>query len=220
MGWGERPSREWQGGVWGWVAAVGLGFTNARADRYEDQSPGEAPEGMVQRLSLEKAQAVAANMGSGLVSGADSTVVFEGRAVGKPVDDEEARRMLRELSGTTHHVSTGLTVVDAASGRALSDSMTSQITLRDLTDQEIERSIASGVPRDKAGAYAVQDTELRPAIDWQCCYNSVVGLPVCRLLEMLRDLGYPTPAGWTVPSGVVCGEDCLIRSADRRGTSP
>ncbi len=202
------------------MMALGLDFTITPADLPEDQIPGESPQEMVQRLSLEKAQAVAANMGSGLVIGADSTVVFEGRAVGKPVDDEEARRMLRELSGTTHHVSTGLTVVDAASGRALSDSMTSQITLRDLTDQEIERSIASGVPRDKAGAYAVQDTELRPAIDWQGCYNNIVGLPVCRLLEMLRELGYQTPAGWTVPSGVVCGEDCLIRSADRRGTSP
>ena len=202
------------------MEALGLDFTITPADLSEDQIPGESPQEMVQRLSLEKAQAVAANMGSGLVIGADSTVVFEGRAVGKPVDDEEARRMLRELSGTTHHVSTGLTVVDAASGRALSDSMTSQITLRDLTDQEIERSIASGVPRDKAGAYAVQDTELRPAIDWQGCYNNIVGLPVCRLLEMLRELGYQTPAGWTVPSGVVCGEDCLIRSADRRGTSP
>ena len=202
------------------MKALGLDFTITPADLPEDQIPGESPQEMVQRLSLEKAQAVAANMGSGLVIGADSTVVFEGRAVGKPVDDEEARRMLRELSGTTHHVSTGLTVVDAASGRALSDSMTSQITLRDLTDQEIERSIASGVPRDKAGAYAVQDTELRPAIDWQGCYNNIVGLPVCRLLEMLRELGYQTPAGWTVPSGVVCGEDCLIRSADRRGTSP
>ena len=202
------------------MKALGLDFTITPADLSEDQIPGESPQEMVQRLSLEKAQAVAANMGSGLVIGADSTVVFEGRAVGKPVDDEEARRMLRELSGTTHHVSTGLTVVDAASGRALSDSMTSQITLRDLTDQEIERSIASGVPRDKAGAYAVQDTELRPAIDWQGCYNNIVGLPVCRLLEMLRELGYQTPAGWTVPSGVVCGEDCLIRSADRRGTSP
>jgi len=202
------------------MKALGLDFTITPADLSEDQIPGESPQEMVQRLSLEKAQAVAANMGSGLVIGADSTVVFEGRAVGKPVDDEEARRMLRELSGTTHHVSTGLTVIDAASGRALSDSMTSQITLRDLTDQEIERSIASGVPRDKAGAYAVQDTELRPAIDWQGCYNNIVGLPVCRLLEMLRELGYQTPAGWTVPSGVVCGEDCLIRSADRRGTSP
>ena len=175
------------------------------------------------RLSLEKVQAVAAKMDSGLVIGADSTVVFEGQALGKPRDDDEARRMLRRLSGTTHHVATGLTVVDAGSGRTLSDAMTSEITLRDITNQEIEVSIASGVPMDKAGAYAVQDPELRPAADWQGCYNNIVGLPVCRLLEMLRELGYRMPEGWTVPSGVVCGEDCTIVRGKRikmEGESP
>ena len=119
--------------------------------------------------------------------------------------------MLRQLRGTTHHVSTGLTVIDAASGRTLSDAMTSQITLRDITDQEIEHSVASGVPRDKAGAYAVQDQELRPASDWQGCYNNIVGLPICRLLEMLGELGYETPPGWTVPRDVACDDDCMLK---------
>ena len=199
---------------------LGLDFTVTPADLPEEAVPGESPQDMVRRLSLEKAQAVAANMDSGLVIGADSTVVFKGQAVGKPTDDDEARRMLRQLSGTTHHVSTGLTVLDAGDGRTLSDVMTSEITLRDLTDQEIEVSIASGVPRDKAGAYAVQDTELRPATDWQGCYNNIVGLPVCRLLEMLRELGYQMPEGWTVPSGVVCGEDCTIDGVELEGESP
>ena len=202
------------------MEVLGLDFTVTPADLTEDAIPGESPQDMVQRLSREKAQAVSANMDSGLVIGADSTVVFEGQAVGKPVDDDEARRMLRRLSGTTHHVSTGLTVVDAASGRTLSDSMTSQITLRDITDEEIEHSIASGVPKDKAGAYAVQDTELRPAIDWQGCYNNIVGLPVCRLLEMLRDLGYKLPVGWTAPLGIICGEDCVIDGSKSEAKSP
>ena len=203
--------------------ALGLDFTVMPADLPEEPVAGESPQDMVRRLSLEKAQAVAAKMDSGLVIGADSTVVFEGQAVGKPRDDDEARWMLRRLSGTTHHVATGITVVDAGSGRTLSDAMTSEITLRDLTDQEIEVSIASGVPMDKAGAYAVQDTELRPAADWQGCYNNIVGLPVCRLLEMLRELGYQMPEGWTVPSGVVCGEDCTIDRGKRdmmEGKSP
>ena len=196
------------------MEALGLDFTITPADLSEDGIPGESPQDMVQRLSLEKAQAVAANMDSGLVIGADSTVVFEGQAVGKPVDDDDARRMLRRLRGTTHYVATGLTVIDATDGRTLSDSMTSQITLRDIFDEEIEHSIASGVPKDKAGAYAVQDTELRPAIDWQGCYNNIVGLPVCRLLEMLQELGYQMPNGWNAPSAVICGEDCVI---DRTG---
>ncbi|MCH7737695.1 MAG: 23S rRNA (uracil(1939)-C(5))-methyltransferase RlmD [Chloroflexi bacterium] len=199
---------------------LGLEFTVMPAGLPEETIAGESPLDMVRRLSKEKAQAVAAGMDSGLVIGADSTVVFEGQAVGKPVDDDDARRMLRQLSGTTHHVSTGLTVVDAATGKTLSDAMTSQITLRDLTDQEIEASIASGVPRDKAGAYAVQDTELRPAADWEGCYNNIVGLPICRLLELLQELGYTPPEGWSVPSAVVCGDDCPTITERREEDTP
>ena len=199
---------------------LGLEFTVTPADLTEEPIPGESPQDMVRRLSQEKAQAVAATMNTGLVIGADSTVVFEGQAVGKPVDDDDARRMLRQLSGTTHHVSTGLTVVDAASGRTLSDAMTSQITLRELSEQEIEASIASGVPRDKAGAYAVQDTELRPAADWEGCYNNIVGLPICLLLEMLRELGYRFPEGWSVPSAIACGEDCPVNGGREAENSP
>ena len=199
---------------------LGLEFTITPADLDEDSLPGESPVEMVERLSREKTLAVAAGMESGLVIGADSTVVFEVQAVGKPVDDDDARRMLRMLSGTTHHVSTGITVVDAASGQILSDAMTSQISLRYLTDQEIDASIASGVPRDKAGAYAVQDADLRPAADWEGCYNNIVGLPICRLLEMLQELGYQLPAGWTVPDAVACGDDCPTVSAQLQKGSP
>ena len=199
---------------------LGLEFAITPADLDEDSLLGESPVEMVERLSRQKALAVAAGMESGLVIGADSTVVFEVQAVGKPVDDDDARRMLRMLSGTTHHVSTGITVVDAASGQILSDAMTSQISLRDLTDQEIEASIASGVPRDKAGAYAVQDTDLRPAADWEGCYNNIVGLPICRLLEMLQELGYQLPDGWTVPNAVACGDDCPTVSAQLQKGSP
>ena len=98
--------------------------------------------------------------------------------------------------------------------------MTSQISLRYLTDQEIDASIASGVPRDKAGAYAVQDTDLRPAADWEGCYNNIVGLPICRLLEMLQELGYQLPDGWTVPDAVACGDDCPTVSAQLQKGSP
>jgi len=199
---------------------LGLSFAVTPADLSEDPVAGETPVEMVRRLSLEKAQAVAANLDSGLVIGADSTVVFEGQAVGKPVDDDDARRMLHELSGTTHHVSTGLTVVDAASGRSISDAMTSQITLRHLTDQEIDASIASGVPRDKAGAYAVQDTELRPAADWEGCYNNIVGLPVCRLVEMLQELGYQFPDGWSMPDDITCDDECPTVMARQTDGTP
>jgi MAF protein len=135
-------------------------------------------------------------------------VVLDGRAIGKPADDADARRMLRELRGTRHHVTTGVTVVDAASGRRLTETVTSQVTLRDFTDAEIDASIASGTPLDKAGAYAVQDQVLRPAQSWEGCYSNIVGLPVCRVLEMLEELGCELPAPRSSQPPVDCGSTC------------
>ncbi len=128
--------------------------------------------------------------------------------MGKPSDAAEARPMLLQLWGTRHQVATGITVVDAASGHYLSDSMISNITLRDLSDREIDASIASGTPLDKAGAYAVQDTDLRPAESWDGCYSNIVGLPVCRLGEMLAELGYTLPPDWSEKAARLCGDSC------------
>ncbi len=190
------------------MTAMGLTFDVLPADVPEDPLPSETPQAMVERLSRDKAMKVASSRQQGFVIGADSTVVHLGESLGKPVDDDEARAMLRRLRGTTHHVCTGLTVVDAATGRHLTGSMTSQITLRDFTDDEIEASIATGTPRDKAGAYAVQDTELRPASGWDGCYHNIVGLPTCRLLQMLAELGWNPGDEWTLPDAAACGPDC------------
>ena len=187
---------------------LGLDFEILPADVPEVPLPGERPEELVQRLSRDKASKIAESLGRGYVIGADSVVVYQGKSVGKPADDDEALAMLRQLRGTTHHVCTGLTVIEAATGRSLTDSLTSQVTLREFSDQEIEASIASGTPRDKAGAYAVQDTELRPASRWEGCYNNIIGLPLCRLLEMLAELGYRFPNEWRPADSVVCGPDC------------
>jgi len=172
------------------LRGLGLDFQVTPADVEETVLEGESAQETVARLSLAKAAAVASTLNSGFVIGADSMVVLEGRPIGKPADEEEARRMLRELRGTSHQVTTGITVIDAASGRTLTGSMTSDVTLREFSDAEIEASIASGTPMDKAGAYAVQDQDLRPAASWDGCYSNIVGLPVCRILEMLQELGH------------------------------
>ena len=190
------------------MEGMGLEFSIRPADVPEDPLPGESPEEMVERLSRDKALKIAASMSEGFVVGADSTVVHQGESLGKPVDDDEARSMLRSLRGTTHHVSTGLTVVNASTGESLTTSMTSQITLREFTDEEIETSIATGVPLDKAGAYAVQDTELRPASDWEGCYHNIVGLPTCLLLQFLDALGWVPPTGWALTEEAECGQGC------------
>ena len=195
------------------MSEMGLEFEISPAGVPEDPLPGERPQDMVERLSRDKALKVAASMQAGFVIGADSTVVHWGESLGKPENDGEALAMLRRLRGTTHHVCTGITVIDATTGCQLTDSMTSQITLRDFSDAEIEASIATGTPRDKAGAYAVQDAQLRPASGWEGCYHNIVGLPTCRLLQMLDELGWMPPAGWRLPEAAACGPGCPNYSA-------
>ena len=201
------------------LAEMGLEFQIVPSDVPEEPKPGEPAGEVVRRLSADKALAVSANVGQGLVIGADSMVVLEGQVIGKPSDAAEARLMLLRLRGTRHQVATGITVVDAASGRYLSDSMFSNITLRDLSDEEIDASIASGTPLDKAGAYAVQDADLRPAQSWDGCYSNIVGLPLCRLGEMLVELGYTLPPDWPEKASQVCGDSCPrgIRQSRERG---
>ena len=189
---------------------LGMQFQVEHPAINEVMRPGEGPLEAVERFSEEKARAVAVGRDSGYVIGADSMVVFEDRAMGKPADREEARRMLRELRGSRHRVITAVTIIDATSGRCVSDSMTSHVTLREFTDAEIETSVASGTPLDKAGAYAVQDETLRPAESWEGCYYNIVGLPVCRLLAMLEGLGCGVPAGASLALRQRCGPGCNV----------
>ena len=193
------------------LSQLGMDFQVTPSDIPEDPLDGESAEEMTRRLSLEKALAVSRNMSEGYIIGADSTVVWEGEAVGKPVDAGDARRMLRELRGTSHQVTTGVTVVDVATGRHITDALTSYIILRDYSDAEIEESIATGTPMDKAGAYAIQDQELRPGEMVSGCYPNVIGLPICRLLEMLAELGCPLPPLEFPESAVNCRRECPFR---------
>ena len=193
------------------LTELGLRFVAVSSGVAEEPQAGELPHELVRRLSLAKASAVAGPMSSGYIVAADSVVVRKGSAIGKPADAAEARRMLRDLRGTQHQVTTGVTLIDAASGRCLTEIMTSEITLRDFSDAEIEESVASGTPLDKAGAYAVQDQGLRPAESWQGCYSNIVGLPLCRLVEMLDELGFPLPPHLPVIVADGCGSECPLR---------
>jgi MAF protein len=136
------------------------------------------------------------------VIGADTVVILNNRILGKPRDQIEAKQMLQDLRGTHHHVTTGLTVVNIASGRSLTETVTSEINLRNFSDHEIDTFIVSGVPLDKAGAYAIQDLAFHPAESMTGCYSNIVGLPLCRLLEMLKELGCPLPpqSSLSIPS--------------------
>ena len=194
------------------LSDLGIEFRIAPSNIPEDPEPGETPERMVRRLSREKALAVAEHEGAetGYYVAADSTVVLDGESIAKPADEAEARRMLTRLRGTAHQVTTGITVYDAATRRCVTESQTADVLMREFTDAEMEQSIASGTPMDKAGAYAIQDDEFRPASLQHGCYSNVMGLPACRVVEILAEMGceLPNHADMVVPPG--CTVSCPL----------
>ncbi len=195
------------------LSGLGIDFRVAPSAIPEEQEPDESPEQMVRRLSREKALAVAGaeSPSSGYYVAADSTVVLDGESIAKPADAEEARSMLRRLRATTHQVITGFTVYDAVTGRCITDANAADVQMRDFTDAELEESIASGTPMDKAGAYAIQDPDFRPASLLSGCYSNVMGLPACRIVDTLTEMGcaLPDPESMRVPPG--CTDSCSLR---------
>ena len=172
------------------LQALGMDFRAQPSSVPEEPEPSESPIDLVRRLALAKARTVAAGVSEGLVLGADSVVVHQGDILGKPASVEEARGMLARLRGNTHQVFSGVAVVDASTGKYLLASETTPVLMREYSDAEVEDYIASGSPMDKAGAYGVQDADFHPASSVQGCYSNVVGLPLCTLLDLLREMGY------------------------------
>ena len=169
------------------------------ADVDETLPPGPVADAAA-ALALRKARAVAARSGDALVLGADTLVVLDGQALGKPRDAEEARSMLRRLRGRRHEVVTGVAVVDGATGRAATLCVVSRVRLAPLPDAEIDDYVRSGSPLDKAGAYAIQDRggALVAALDGS--HSNVVGLPLAETVRLLADFGVvlsapPEPPG-------------------------
>jgi len=163
------------------------------ADVDETPLAGESPRDCAERLAREKALAVWRLRPQDLVLGADTIVVVEDTILGKPVDADDAGRMLRMLSGRVHRVITGVCLVKAVAGQAplVSEAKTSSettlVTMSDISDDEIRDYVATGEPMDKAGAYAIQGMASRwiPRIEGD--YSNVVGLPVALVYRMLRE---------------------------------
>ena len=183
------------------ISCLGLEVEVVPPSVSETVQAGEGPNEMVERLAMSKARSVAASLERGLVVGADSVVVLDGRILGKPADPEQAREMLRRLRGREHRVVTGVAVADDSGSQVHVSSRVSTVTMRQYSDDEIDSYVASGEPMDKAGAYAVQDLSFRPAQGLEGCYTNVVGLPVCLLVELLEEAGLGFDHGVQVPDG-------------------
>lgn len=164
------------------LRAAGYEFDVLPADVDESVLPGEKPEAYVRRVAEAKAAAVASKAGGRIVLAADTVVVVDGRILGKPVDDAEAVRMLRLLSGRRHEVMTAITL----NGECVVE--TSAVELAYLTAAEIDWYVATGEPRDKAGAYAIQGLASRFVTRIEGSYSNVVGLPVALVSARLKAL--------------------------------
>jgi septum formation protein len=191
------------------LRSAGYTFDVVVADVDEAIRAGETPEIYVRRLAADKSAAamsrIAADLkvcttpGDGapkvvqafrpaeaIVLGADTTVVVDGEILGKPLDDEDGRAMLKRLSGKAHQVLTGVSLRQGAYevGRVEATS----VVFRELTDEDIRWYAASGEGRDKAGGYAIQGLAARFVPSISGSYSNVVGLPVACVGELLRSL--------------------------------
>jgi septum formation protein len=169
---------------------AGLSFAVEVADVDEAVQAGEAPAKYVQRLAVEKAQAVwERHKGEDdsddpiTVIGADTTVVCAGEMLGKPVDVADARRMLELLSGRTHQVLTGVAAITRRA--TVSEVEITQVFFDLIGERELVHYLASGQPMDKAGAYGIQGYAARWIPKIEGCYFNVVGLPLARTLAVM-----------------------------------
>ena len=149
---------------------------------------GPTPDA-VAGLALRKARAIAARVGAAVVLAADTIVVIDGMALGKPSSPQEARAMLVRLRGREHEVITGVAVVDAESGRAATATVVSRVLMATYPDATIETYVASGAPLDKAGAYAIQDLQGALVDGIVGSYTNVIGLPVETTRRLLEGFG-------------------------------
>ena len=159
-------------------------FTVRVADIDETMDPNADPAAEVARVSREKACAIAHDP-EDVVIAADTIVVCNGQVLGKPKDAEDAYRMLRLLSGRDHQVMTGMTLVRGNTVRTVTE--VTDLHFRELTLAEIEAYVASGEPMDKAGAYGIQGGAALFCEKMVGDYYNVMGLPVCRLWQLLRE---------------------------------
>lgn len=149
----------------------------------ESVMPNEEPAAYVQRLARSKAEAVAAKLPSGLVLGADTTVVIDGQILGQPVDDQDARRMLKLLNGKWHEVLTGVAVVRVG-GETRVDYETTRVRFAEMSNEEIDWYVATGEARGKAGAYGIQGAAGLFIEEIRGDYFNIVGLPIRLVYEL------------------------------------
>jgi septum formation protein len=175
------------------LRAAGYDFETLTVDLDERVHPGETPEDYVRRLAMEKSARAVDQVGiqasrASVMLGADTTVVVDSTVLGKPGRDDEARWMLRLLSGRQHQVLTGISL--RSGPLEVGDVEATTVWFAPLTELDIDWYVASGEWRDKAGGYAIQGLASRFIPRIVGSYANVVGLPVQRVAQLLTEIGY------------------------------
>lgn len=177
------------------LGITGLSFEVIPSAVEESTNPGIPAASLARLLALSKARDVAARLSDGLVIGADTIVVVDGKILGKPESPDDAAKMLRMLSGREHSVISGVAVVDAQTGREMVSHEETLVRFGPLDERVIRAYVATGEPMDKAGAYGIQGMAGMLITGICGCYFNVVGLPLARLASMLAEFGVDVWAG-------------------------
>ena len=170
------------------LRTVGWPFETQPVNIDETRHEGEDAAGYVQRLAREKADAAALKTRHQMIVAADTTVVIDDHILEKPLDGNDARRMLRLLNNRWHRVLTGIAVIDARSRTTIAYEQT-EVKFAAMSDEQIDWYVSSGEPMDKAGAYAIQGLGARFIEGIRGDYFNVVGLPVRLLYQLIKMAG-------------------------------
>ena len=198
------------------IALTYLPFVVSAANVDESEFANENPAEYVLRLAETKARTIQADADQ-LILAADTTVVDGSDILGKPVDEAEAVAMLTRLRGHTHQVYTGVALLRVGDGLLLKDLCVTDVPMRDYSDEEIRSYVATGDPLDKAGAYAIQHPDFHPVARMQGCYASVMGLPLCHVVRMLRELEVDVKDGLTDSCQTLLDAPCLVYETILKG---
>jgi septum formation protein len=168
---------------------IGLKFEVDASDCKEEIDSELEPDEFVRQISIKKAKSVAVRHKNAIIIAADTIGVIGKKILGKPHTENEARIMLHEISGKSHSVITGFTVLDTATNKILSRTVNTNVYIKNLTKQETDAYVKTGEPMDKAGAYAIQGLGAVIVEKIEGDYYNVMGLPLNALAEALKEFG-------------------------------
>jgi septum formation protein len=164
-----------------------LTFTTEESDYEEDMSLDLPPNELAKTLSYGKAEAVAKRHDDAIIIGADTFIAFERKILGKPNTPEKAKEMLETLSGKSHSVFTGFTIIDCSNQKKVSKAIETKVYFKNLSDQEIQDYVDSGEPINRSGAYAIQELGALLVEKIEGDFFNVMGLPLSALSDTLLE---------------------------------